>query len=78
MTWRVRLDGDMWDMRQGQRWQWTERSGGVASWGERLTYISAELTDVKRVVVIVAVFSVLSQGAETRVWYAALFWCADG
>ena len=29
------------------------RSGGVASWGERLTRISAETTDVKLVVVVV-------------------------
>ena len=28
------------------------RSGGVASWGECLTHISAEITDVKRVVVV--------------------------
>ena len=33
----------------------TERSGGVASWGERLTRISSEVTDVKRVVVVVVV-----------------------
>ena len=32
-----------------------KRSGGVASWGERLTRISAEITDVKRVVVVVVV-----------------------
>ena len=37
----------------------TERSGGVASWGERLTRISAEITDVKRVVVVVVVVDVL-------------------
>ena len=45
------MDGDLKDM--GQRWQWTERDGGVASWGERLTRISAEITDVKQVVVVV-------------------------
>ena len=39
----------------GQRWQWTERSRDVTSWGERLTHISAEITDVKRVVVVVVV-----------------------
>ena len=33
--------------------QWTERSGDVASWGERLTRISAEMMDVKRVVLAV-------------------------
>ena len=27
----------------------------MASWGERLTHISAEITDVKRVVVVVVV-----------------------
>ena len=45
MTWRARLDEDMKDMglRPGMaNWQRTERSGGVASWGERLTRISAE------------------------------------
>ena len=31
------------------------RSGGVASWGERLTRISEEITDVKRVVVVVVI-----------------------
>ena len=36
---------------QGQRWQWIERSGGVASWEERLTRISAEITGVKRAAV---------------------------
>ena len=36
-------------------WQWTERSGRVASWEERLTRISAEITHVKRVVVVVVV-----------------------
>ena len=40
---------------QGHGWQWTERSGDVASWGERLTRISTEITDVKRVVVAVEV-----------------------
>ena len=37
-----------------QGWKWTKRSGGVASWGERLTRISAEIMDVKRVVVVAA------------------------
>ena len=53
MTWRPRLDGDMKDMGLRPGWQWTERSGDVASWGEHLTRISAEITDVKRVVVVV-------------------------
>ena len=39
--------------------QWTERSGDVASWGERLTRISAEITDVKRVVVVAVVVVVV-------------------
>ena len=45
MTWRARTDGDMKDM--GLRPYRTERSRGVASWGERLTRISVETTDVK-------------------------------
>ena len=53
MTWRVRLDGDMKDVRLRPEMAWTERSGGVASWGERLTRISAETTDIKRAVVVV-------------------------
>ena len=36
-------------------WQWTERSGDVASWEERLIRISAEITNVKGVVVVVVV-----------------------
>ena len=45
--------------------QWTEkRNGRVASWGERLTRISAEVTDAKRAVVVVVVVVVvcLDQG----------------
>ena len=37
----------------GWGWRWTEGGGGVASWGERLSRISAEITNVKRVVVVV-------------------------
>ena len=51
-TWRARLDGDSKDM--GLRPEMATNRGGVASWGERLTRISAETTDVKRVVVVVA------------------------
>ena len=39
----------------GQRWQWNERSGGVATWGKGVTRISAELTNFKRVVEAVVV-----------------------
>ena len=56
MTWRARLDGGMKDIK-GQGWQWTERSEGVASCGECLTRISAEITDVKRAVVIAVLSS---------------------
>ena len=55
------MDGDMKDMGLRPRWQWTERSGGVTSWGERLTRISAEIMDIKRVVVVVFVdYSIIS------------------
>ena len=37
----------------GWGWRRTEGGGGVASWGERLSRISAEITNVKRVVVVV-------------------------
>jgi hypothetical protein len=40
--------------------------GNVVSWGERLTGISAEITDVKRVVVVVAVKSGVNSGWGPR------------
>ena len=55
MTWRARLDGDMKDMGLRPEMAMDKRSGGVASWGECLTRISAETTDVKKVVVVVVV-----------------------
>jgi len=51
-------EGYVWPL-QGQGWQWTERCGDVASWGERLTRISVETADVKRVVVVVVVVVVV-------------------
>ena len=36
----------------GLGWQWTERIGDVASWGERLTCISTEIRVIRRVVVV--------------------------
>ena len=36
-----------------------ERSGGVASWGERLTRISMKITEVKRVGLVVVVLVTL-------------------
>ena len=51
MTWRARLDGDMKDMGLRPEMAMDREKWSVASWGERLTRISAETTDVKRVVV---------------------------
>ena len=59
---------------KGQGWQWTERNGDVTSWGERLTLISPEITDVKLVVVLVVVveftccfLTLQTAGVETAV-----------
>ena len=53
MTWRARLDGYMKDMGLRPGMAMDREKCGVASWGERLTRISAEITEVKRVVVVV-------------------------
>ena len=58
MTWRARLDEDMKDMRLRSEMAMDREKGGVESWGERLTRISAETTDVKRVVVAVVVITI--------------------
>ena len=47
MTWRARLDGDMKDMGLRPGMAMDQEKWSVASWGERLTRISAETTDVK-------------------------------
>jgi len=71
--WRI------WGKDQG--WQRTDRSGGVASWRERLTRISAEITDVKQVVVVVVLLyyrslAALAAEAVARRQAVALI-CAD-
>ena len=58
MTWRARLDRDMKDMGLSPEMAMDRRSGDVASWGERLTRISAKITDVKRVAVVVLVLKI--------------------
>ena len=55
VTWRARLDGDMKDMGLRPGMAMNREKWSLASWGERLTRISAEIMDVKRVVVVVVV-----------------------
>jgi len=59
MTWRAQLEGDMKDMGL-----WPEMAMDREKWrcgimGERVTRISTEMTDVKRVVVVVRRLKVL-------------------